>query len=126
MTESDEQTETSVRISPRRIAARATVTGAVWSQTSDDLNINVVVIGADSPIQRHQNRDVDVVVIAVDGTGVVLVDEEEFRLQPQQVAVIPKGAWRSIASDGASFAYLTIHRRRAGLWPTSDQSIAEH
>ncbi|HMM42032.1 MAG TPA: AraC family ligand binding domain-containing protein [Thermomicrobiales bacterium] len=119
MSGSNERPATSAWISPRQIAASARANGAVWSLTSADLNMNVVVISADSPIQRHLNREVDVVVVAVDGQGVVKVDEEEFRLGPPEVLVIPKGTWRSIQPVGASFAYMTIHRRRAGLWPTS-------
>ncbi len=122
MTGSNERPDTSAWISPRQIAASANTNGAVWSLTSSDLNLNVVVISADAPIQRHLNREVDVVVVAVDGQGIVTVDEDEFRLQPQQVLVVPKGSWRSIRADGRSFAYMTIHRRRAGLWPTSGQT----
>ena len=120
MSGSNERLDTSAWISPRQIAASANTNGAVWSVTSSDLNLNVVVISDDQPIQRHLNSEVDVVVVAVDGRGVVMVDEDEFRLEPQQVLVIPKGTWRSIRPDGRSFAYMTIHRRRAGLWPTSE------
>lgn len=121
MSGSNERPETSAWISPRQIAAGATTKGAVWSLTSADLNLNVVVITDDSPIPRHLNREVDVVVVAVEGQGVVLVDEEEFSLEPPQVLVIPKGSWRSIQPAGVSFAYMTIHRRRPGLWPTNDR-----
>lgn len=120
MSRSNEQPATSAWISPRQIAASASVHGAVWSLTSTDLNMNVVVISADTPIQRHLNREVDVVVIAVAGEGLVVVDEDEYRLRPQEVLVIPKGSWRSIRPANATFGYMTIHRRRAGLWPTSD------
>ncbi|HCG29209.1 MAG TPA: hypothetical protein PK593_03790 [Thermomicrobiales bacterium] len=121
MTGSNERLETSAWINPRQIAAAANVNGAVWSLTSSDLNMNVVVISADTPIQRHLNREVDVVVIAVAGEGIVLVDEDEYRLNPQEVLVIPVGAWRSVRPAGTSFSYMTIHRRRAGLWPTRKQ-----
>ncbi len=121
MSGSNERPATSAWINPRQIAASATANGAVWSLTSADLNMNVVVIAANAPIQRHLNREVDVVVIAVEGEGIVRVDEEEFRLGPQEILVIPKGSWRSIQPAGSSFSYMTIHRRRAGLWPASER-----
>ncbi|HZG67709.1 MAG TPA: hypothetical protein VEZ12_13250 [Herpetosiphonaceae bacterium] len=32
--------------------------------------------------------------------------------------LIPKGSERSIRCVGEQFAYLSVHRRRRGLWPT--------
>lgn len=107
------------RIAAREIAEAATTTGAIWSITSTDLNMNVVVITHETPIERHRNSEVDVVVIGVAGAGTVIIDEAEIAIQSGNAVVIPKGAWRSIRSGADRFVYMTIHRRRAGLWPTS-------
>jgi hypothetical protein len=37
------------------------------------------------------------------------------------VVIIPKGSQRAIHCDGDHFAYLTCHRRRAGLVPSVTQ-----
>lgn len=84
--------------------------------------MNVVVITNETPIEGHRNNEVDVVVIGVDGTGTVQIDQQDIHVKPRSAVVIPKGTWRSIRSDASRFAYMTIHRRRAGLWPTSGGS----
>jgi mannose-6-phosphate isomerase-like protein (cupin superfamily) len=91
--------------------------GAVWSHSSTDLNVNVVVIDPQSAIGSHINNEVDVAVVVVSGSGVIQVGADEIRVGAQQAVIIPKGLARSIRCDEGQLAYLTIHRRRAGLWP---------
>ena len=88
-----------------------------WKHDTGDLNINLVVLGAGSEIAEHRNAEVDVLLVGVEGEGVVEVNGEGHALRTGRAIVIPKGARRSIRSIGERLAYLTCHRRRAGLWP---------
>jgi mannose-6-phosphate isomerase-like protein (cupin superfamily) len=85
--------------------------------TSDDLNLNLLVLDAGEVIEAHVNSEVDVLVVAVDGQGEIVIDDQQIALTPGQALVIAKGARRAIRPIGGRFAYLSCHRRRAGLWP---------
>jgi mannose-6-phosphate isomerase-like protein (cupin superfamily) len=91
--------------------------GAVLACSSTDLNVNVVVIDASAPIAAHTNQEVDVLIVGLAGSGVVAVNDEEFAIGEQQALLIPKGASRAIRSTEERLAYLTCHRRRAGIRP---------
>lgn len=84
---------------------------------SADLNVNLLAFTRANGIEEHTNTEVDVLLVAMEGEGVLVVDGEETRLTAGQVTIIPKGAARSIRADGKRFAYLTCHGRRAGLMP---------
>jgi quercetin dioxygenase-like cupin family protein len=88
------------------------------SIASSDLNVNMLAFGGEDGIAEHTNSEVDVLIVAMDGTGVVTVDGSSRQLVRGQAAIIPKGTARAIRSAGDRFVYLTCHRRRSGLMPT--------
>jgi quercetin dioxygenase-like cupin family protein len=96
----------------------ATGQGPVWTHQGADLNINLLVFEQDAGVAEHVNEEVDVLVVGIAGEGFVAVDGRRKALAAGQALVIPKGARRAIGSAGGLFAYLTCHRRRAGLWPS--------
>lgn len=87
--------------------------------STDDLNVNLVVLRVGHAIAEHINSEVDVLLVGVTGNGRVTVDGHPIGLAANELLVIPKGSARSITPLGARFAYLTCHKRRAGLWPTT-------
>ncbi len=90
--------------------------GVVWTLEQDgDINVNLVRFPVGRGVGEHVNEEVDVLVVGVSGSGVVAVDGHEHRLRAATVAFVPKGARRSMRSDSADFAYLTVHRRRGPL-----------
>lgn len=91
--------------------------GIVWNQASEDLNLNLMVLEAGGEIAEHVNAAVDVLLVPVEGQGVVAVDGSEEALHPGHIVLIPRGARRSIHAGSEGFAYLLCHRRRPGLWP---------
>jgi quercetin dioxygenase-like cupin family protein len=97
----------------------STERGLLWTHQSADLNVNLVALDAGQRVTESVNAEVDVLLVGVAGEGVVALDGQEVRLGAGRALVIPKGARRAIASAGGRFAYLTCHRRRAGLWPTN-------
>jgi quercetin dioxygenase-like cupin family protein len=99
------------------VASTAGVPGVAWSRQSDDLNVNLVVFGRDGGVEAHVNTEVDVLIVALAGEGILEVDGTFRPLRAGQAVVVPKGSRRSIRGASDRFAYLTCHRRRAGLWP---------
>jgi quercetin dioxygenase-like cupin family protein len=99
-------------------AQAATGRGPIWTNTCDDLNVNLLMFRAGEEIEEHVNSELDVLVVGIAGEGVISVDGEPHPLPPGRTMIIPKGARRSTHVMGERFAYLTCHRRRAGLMPT--------
>ena len=95
--------------------------GIVWSRASEDLNLNLVVLDPGAEIAEHVNAEVDVLLVAVEGEGAVSIDRREEVIRAGGMALIPRGARRSIRAGAERLAYLTCHRRRHGLWPASPQ-----
>jgi mannose-6-phosphate isomerase-like protein (cupin superfamily) len=106
-----------VTIDVAELARVSDAAGPIWTDQSEDLNVNLLILARDDGIGGHVNAEVDVLLVGVAGTGVVEVDDIECSVGPGQVLLIPKGSHRAIRSSGDHFAYLTCHRRRAGLWP---------
>lgn len=88
-----------------------------WTGGSEDLHLNLVILDAGAAVEEHVNAEVDVLLVGIEGNGVVAIEGDRQALGPGHAVVIPKGRRRSIAGGGARFAYLTCHRRRGGLWP---------
>jgi quercetin dioxygenase-like cupin family protein len=99
------------------LARAANAPGAVWTHQSEDLNANLVVFRAGEGVDAHVNAEVDVLLLGIAGAGVIEVDGVSHDLHPGQALIIPKGARRGARARRDRFAYLTCHRRRAGLWP---------
>ncbi len=99
-------------------AREATQSGPIWSHESSDLDLTLLSWGAQQGISAHINDEVDVVLIGVAGVGEVIVNNEVYRLAPGQMLLIPKHAERSLWCTEARWSYLSLHRRRRGLWPT--------
>ncbi|HEY8282929.1 MAG TPA: cupin domain-containing protein [Chloroflexota bacterium] len=88
-----------------------------WALQSTDLNANLLVFDGVDGVAEHVNNEVDVLVVVVAGTGIVSIAGTDHRLGAGQAMLVPVGARRAIHAGGTRFAYLTCHRRRAGLWP---------
>ena len=92
--------------------------GVQWSHESDDLDLTLLAWTQDRGIAPHVNAEVDVVLIAVEGAGIVTVNGTAHPLTTGQALLIPKGCERAIAPAAEGFSYLSVHRRRRGLMPT--------
>jgi quercetin dioxygenase-like cupin family protein len=112
---SEERDERSVVDLPA--LARAAGQRLAWSGASEDLQVNLLVLAAGDHIEEHLNAEVDVLLVGIAGTGRVEIDGVRHAFESGQAIVVPKGVRRSIAGAGDRFAYLSCHRRRAGLMP---------
>jgi mannose-6-phosphate isomerase-like protein (cupin superfamily) len=93
--------------------------GPAWTYAGADLNVNLIVLLAPGGVAEHVNAEVEVLLVGVDGAGVVAVEEQALPLRAGQALIVPRGARRAITPSTVRFAYLTCHRRRAGLWPAN-------
>lgn len=99
--------------------------GPVLSRETEDLDVNVVRLPAGRSIEEHVNREVDVVMVVLSGSGIVTVDSQDYPANQQKLLIIPKGSRRAIRTTGdEALLYLSMHRRRARLWPTVKRSPA--
>jgi quercetin dioxygenase-like cupin family protein len=99
-------------------AATGAQVGAVWSLVSHDLNLNLLRFATGDGVEPHTNTEVDIIGLVISGKGILDLDGRQEHLQPGSIFFVPKGARRSIQSHSNDFAYLSCHRRRAGLMPT--------
>jgi quercetin dioxygenase-like cupin family protein len=96
--------------------------GVVSSTETEDLDINLVRFEGGAGMASHVNREVDVLMVVIQGEGTIDAGGIEHALGAGQAALIPKGVERAVRSaDNSAFAYLSIHQRRRGLWPTVNQ-----
>jgi quercetin dioxygenase-like cupin family protein len=103
------------------MAAATAVRGPAWRLTDAELNANLLVFDAGHGIEAHVNHAVDVLIVGVAGSGSVVVDGTATPLSAGRVVLIPKGSERSIRAESDRFAYLTVHRARGGLIPTTSR-----
>ncbi len=99
------------------LARAATAPGAAWTHQSADLDVNLLVFASGEGVEEHVNAEVDVLLVGIAGVGAVTVDGTRHILTAGKAIMIPKSARRSTKGERAPFAYVSCHRRRAGLWP---------
>jgi quercetin dioxygenase-like cupin family protein len=92
--------------------------GLQWAHESTDLDMTLLTWAPGQGVTPHRNDEVDVLLIGVAGAGEAIVDGVSYMLEPGRALLIPKGAERSIRCTGDILSYLSVHRRRRGLWPT--------
>ena len=104
------------------IAATTAVRGPAWRLTDAELNANLLVFDTGQGIETHRNDSVDVLVLGVAGRGTLTIEGKPYPLWAGRLLLAPKGSERSIVADSDGFAYLTCHKARAPLLPTTQAS----
>ena len=89
-----------------------------WSYQGEELNANLIHLAAGEGVAEHRNDEVEVLLVGVDGEGIVEINERRHVLQTGYALFIPRGARRSIRAGGGHVAYLSCRRRRVGLSPS--------
>ena len=94
--------------------------GVLAGLESADLDVNLVRFSAGAGVAPHVNPEVDVLLVVLEGNGVLVLDGVDRPLTAGTALIIPKGVERGVrSSPQGEIAYLTVHRRRGRLWPTS-------
>ncbi|MEV5878988.1 hypothetical protein AB0L75_33160 [Streptomyces sp. NPDC052101] len=94
--------------------------GVLWKLTESgrQLDANVVRIAPGDRITAHTETQLDVMLLVVAGDGMLGKGPGDTpqRLTEGAVAWLPHGAPRSITAGAAGLTYVTVHRRRPGMW----------
>lgn len=93
--------------------------GVVWARETEDLDVNVVAFPAGRGVGAHVNDEVDVLLMVVAGSGVVEIEGRPHHLSPGVMVLIPRGTRRALRSSAERLVYVTCHRRRPRLRPTT-------
>jgi quercetin dioxygenase-like cupin family protein len=97
------------------LAAIAGSGGVVWSASPGGVHTNLVVLDPGGEIGTHRNDAVDVLVIVLDGAGVLTIDGSDAALTPIAAVLVPRGATRSVRAGADGVRYLTVHAEREPL-----------
>lgn len=90
--------------------------GVHWTLEPDsDLNANLVRLDPWHEIGRHENHDVDVLLVVLHGSGHVRIDDVRAPLSHAVVVHVPMGSGRSVHAGPDGIWYLTVHRRRGPM-----------
>ena len=89
--------------------------GPVWGTATGDLNATLLVWPSRHEVAEHVNAAFDVLLVVLDGGGVVSVDGAPHAVSAGDAVVLPRGTRRSIGAGDDGIRYLTVHRRRGGL-----------
>ena len=109
---------TMIHITPADMLQTATHTGPIWSHTSEQLNLNLLVFNPGEVIATHTNNAVDVFGIVVEGQAELTFAGETYILQSGDTFLIPRGTERTLRVLDKRFAYISCHQRRGGIMPT--------
>jgi quercetin dioxygenase-like cupin family protein len=89
--------------------------GPAWGTASEELNATLLVWRDGEGQPEHVNGERDVALVVLAGSGTLVVDRVEHALAEGALAIVPRGATRSVAAGPDGLRCLTVHRRRGGL-----------
>ena len=89
--------------------------GPAWGAASEELNATLLVWRPGDGQPEHVNEACDVAIVALHGSGTLVVDGAEHDLGAGVLAIVPRGAQRSVVAGPEGLRCVTVHRRRGGL-----------
>jgi mannose-6-phosphate isomerase-like protein (cupin superfamily) len=89
--------------------------GPAWGTASEELNATLLVWRPGEGQPEHVNAERDVALVVLEGAGLLVVGGERHTLTAGALAIVPRGASRSIVAGPEGLRCLTVHRRRGGL-----------
>jgi hypothetical protein len=87
----------------------------VQATASDELNVTLLSWNACTGPPEHVNEDRDALVVVLDGSATVRIDDEEYELAPGETTIVAKGRKRRITAGRDGVRYLSVHRHRPPL-----------
>jgi quercetin dioxygenase-like cupin family protein len=97
--------------------------GPAWGTASEELNATLLVWRPREGQPEHVNDGRDVALVALEGSGVLTVDGRAHDLRAGTLAIVPRGAARSVVAGPDGLRCLTVHRRRGGLGMTHFRQV---
>jgi quercetin dioxygenase-like cupin family protein len=91
--------------------------GALWRLAQDErqLDANLIRLPPNHRVELHREPDVDVLLVVLSGDGTVHTDDGTLALAPHVALWLPRGSQRAIEAGPTGLAYLTTHKKRAGM-----------
>ena len=89
--------------------------GPLWGVATNDLNLTLLSWRPGEGTAEHVNRELDVALVIVAGSGTIVLDGEAHDARAGQAVVVPKGATRQLTAGPQGIRYVSVHRRRGGL-----------
>ncbi len=89
--------------------------GPAWGTATEELNATLLVWREGEGQPEHVNPERDVALVTLVGTGTLVVDGDEHALSQGTLAIVPRGATRSVTAGPEGLRCLSLHRRRGGL-----------
>lgn len=80
-----------------------------------DLDSNVVAVAAGGAIDTHRGPDLDVLLVVLDGDGVLTTERGDVELHAGALVWLPRGSRRRFAAGPDGLRYLTVHQKRQSL-----------
>ena len=85
--------------------------GLLWGITREGLTASLIGWGPGQGLEEHSDDERDVLMIAIEGSGTVVVDGREHPLVTDRAVVIEKGARREITAGADGLRYLSVRHR---------------
>jgi len=89
--------------------------GPLWGAASDDLNSTLVAWRADQGTPEHVNDERDVLLVLIDGSATIRIDDVEHAVRAPVAVIIPKRSRRRITAGNDGVRYVTAHVVRPPL-----------
>jgi quercetin dioxygenase-like cupin family protein len=93
--------------------------GPRWGMQSEELNATLLAWSPGHEIAEHVNSERDVLMVVLEGSVRVSVDDVGHQLAADQLLLIPRGSARAMNAGPHGVRYLSTHLRRGPLLPTS-------
>ncbi len=91
--------------------------GPQWGMQSEDLNATLLAWPAGRGVAEHRNDERDVLLVVLDGSMLVRVDDDEHPVVSHGLLLLPRGSRRALTAGPEGVRYLSIHLRRDPLLP---------
>lgn len=89
--------------------------GPEWGTATADLNATLLNWPPGGGPPAHVNTERDIVLVVLDGTAAIELDDIHSRVKVGDVVVLEKGLRRRVTAGPRGVRYLTVHRRREGI-----------
>ena len=99
------------------LSAPADASGSIWKLEphTRGLDCNVIAIPAGEEIGRHEGPDLDVVIVVLDGSGILETEEDTITLDKGSMVWLPKLSVRRFVAGDQGLRYFSVHTRKRGL-----------
>lgn len=91
--------------------------GSIWKLEphTRGLDCNIISIPPNDEIGRHEGPDLDVVIVVLDGSGVLETEGESIALTAGSMVWLPKNSVRRFGAGEEGLRYFSVHTRKRGL-----------